>query len=167
MVDEILNDVGEVLDLMALAEARVRNFYRACAGQWERDKEFWLGLAAEEDAHYARVMRLSAMAAASPAAYSLRGGFKPAAYRSFADMLRDSALAVSCGAMDETEAVRTAQLVENSILESSVLRAVATENKEFLELLAGMEEQTRGHAALVKARLEEVTRRAAAGQRSS
>lgn len=158
MGNDTLKNVGEVLDLMALAEARVRNFYRACAGQWERDREFWLDLAAEEDAHYAVAMRLSALAAANPGNYSLQGGFNAAAYRSFADMIRDNTLAVSCGAMDEPEAVRTAQLIENSILESSVLGAVSTGDKEFLALLSGLAQQTHAHSAMVKARFEGVIR---------
>lgn len=158
MKNDTPKTVGEVLDLMALAEARVRNFYRACAAQWERDRGFWLGLAAEEDAHYATALRLSRLAEADPGAYSLESGFSAEAYASFAEMIRDNTLAVSGGAMDENEAVRTAQLIEHSILESSVLRAVRTENREFLSLLSGMAEQTREHSAMVKARFEGVIR---------
>jgi len=158
MQNETPKTVGEVLDLMALAEARVRNFYRACAVQWQRNREFWLGLAAEEDAHYATAMRLARLAEANPGDYTLESGFSADAYKSFAEVIRDNTLAVSAGAMDETEAVKTAQLIENSILESSVLRAVNTENEEFLTLLSGLAQQTLRHSAMVKARLEGAAR---------
>ncbi|OGR81752.1 MAG: hypothetical protein A2X32_09725 [Elusimicrobia bacterium GWC2_64_44] len=158
MENETMKNVGDVLDLMALAEARVRNFYRACAAQWERDREFWLTLAAEEDTHYATAIRLCRLAEAKPEDYTLESGFSAEAYRSFAEVIRDNTLAVSSGAMEETEAVHTAQMIENSILESSVLRAVRTENKEFQALLSGMADQTREHAAMVKARFAGVIR---------
>ena len=152
MSNELLQNSTEVLGLMAQAEAGVRDFYAACAAQWEEDKEFWLTLAAEEDGHFKAVQRMVALAEVHPERYAMRGGFDPVAYVAFIDWVRSCKIAAANGTMDQPQAVQAAGTIENTVLESRIQELVITSDPEFLALLGSITEQTGKHAIMVKGR---------------
>lgn len=143
---------ADVLELAALAEAGVRNFYRACANQWPEEGEFWLGLATEEDGHYNMVNRMLELVKAAPDRYPLRGPFAAGAYRSFIDWVLSMTAGATNGALANKEAVEISNTIEATILESQLQDLVRTTEPEYLRLIGQIIEQTRRHAIMVTAR---------------
>ena len=152
MVKALLDNLTDVLELAAKAELCVRDFYRACASQWEKDKEFWLSLAAEEDGHYETVLQMVSMVKAHPERYTMLHLFNPETYRTFVDWVSSNTLAVQSSTMEKSDAVLAAKIIEHTILESRIQELVNTEDKEYLALLGLIIDQTKIHAGLVEDR---------------
>jgi len=152
MEKESLNNSADVLEFVALGEAGVRNFYRACARQWPEEDDFWQGLAAEEDGHHKMVARMLELVKAAPDRYSLSGPFVPHAYRAFIDWVVSMTAGVSNGTLSNSEAVGISQTIESTILESQLQQLVVTSEPEYLRLIGQIVDQTHRHSIMVTAR---------------
>lgn len=146
-----LERVTGILGLMSEAEAAVRDFYMACAVCWEKESDLWRDFAEEEAGHVRILERMTSLITGSPELYSVNRPFNLSAYRAFISQVRFNTEEVSRGVMPNAKAVDIAGDIEKSILESKIQELVSTEEKEYLDLVAEIINQTRRHRDVVKA----------------
>jgi len=147
-----LKCVLEILELMVKTEAKVGRFYRACAAKREEESEYWLDLAAEEDGHAGMVMRMISLVTAHPELYTVARTPDPDYYKSFMDWIDSNTGEITNSADGGEKAVKAAQDIENAVYESKFQELVTTSDKEYQTLINEIADQTRRHAAMVKAK---------------
>ena len=147
-----LKRVLEILELMVRAERKAGDFYRACAERRKNESDYWLDLAAEEEGHAGMVMRMRSLVLAHPELYNVNRPLNTDHYSSFIDWIESNIEEVLNDPSGAEKAVKVAQDIENTVYESRFQELLSTSDDEYRTLVDEIVDQTRRHAAMVKAK---------------
>ena len=144
------SNIIEMLQMLARIETGIADYYRACAEQWEQDREFWLDLARQEDGHCAMFKRMAALVGAAPERYSLRAPFNPQRSETFIGWMASCADEIKSGDLDRLGGFKAAAEIERTILEGNMQGLVLTNDSDFQQIVDTIVEQSKMHAVLIK-----------------
>lgn len=151
-----LQNLSDLMKLMAATERLFADFYRLCAEIWEEDREFWLATAAEEEKHAKNIERLSQLVAARPDRFTIRRSFNQTAIRTIMTGIEGYMKRLKAGQITRFQAMILARDLEASVMEKNYAEIVQTSDLEYLELMTEITQDTKRHKYSIEQRFQAV-----------
>ncbi|OGF48681.1 MAG: hypothetical protein A2231_00860 [Candidatus Firestonebacteria bacterium RIFOXYA2_FULL_40_8] len=142
---------------MKEAELSIAGYYTAC---FEKDslenKSFWRALSEAEVRHAGNMDKMLALIKKTPYHYYCGLDFDPVNIKELVDEAKTSVLKVVNLQLLGKSMLLTARNLEDRLLEKKYFETVKSEEKEFVEMLNIMKEETKQHREMLLKKLEAV-----------
>ena len=152
-----LQNLTEVMRMMAATERFIAEFYRTCAELWPEDREFWLDVVAEEEKHARNIEEMAKIVSAKPERFELGRAFNPAAIRTVMTGIEGQVDRLKKGLITRDRLMIVARDIEASVMEKSYREIVRTTDLEYLNLVKEIVEDTSRHKSAIEKRCEEIS----------
>ncbi len=147
-----LQNLLDVMKLMAATEQLIAEFYRTCADVWEEDRDFWLATVAEEEKHAANIEKMARIVAARPERFEIGRPFNPMAIRTIMAGVEGHLRRLKEGQITRDRLMIVARDIEASLMEKSYGEIVRTTDVEYLDLVREILEDTDRHKQSIERR---------------
>jgi rubrerythrin len=158
---EILQNLIDVMKLMAAAELYIADFYRNCAEIYEEDRAFWLAIVAEEAKHAKNIERMTQIIALKPERFEIGRPFNQTAIRTIMTGIEGHLKRLKEGPITRDRLMLMARDIESSVMEKYYDEVVRTTDVEYLSLMNEVTKETRDHRHSIEQRIQAL--RAGAG----
>jgi rubrerythrin len=138
----------ETVDLLTENEMAVARFYRLCAGRFAALRDFWSGLADQEEDHGKWIQMLKTEIKEGGAEYHPEK-VNPIAVQSSIKYLNEQSARVEKGELSLVNALSIAVNIERSVFESRVFDAFSGYSQAAKKLLADLKQALLNHNDLV------------------
>jgi len=152
-----LENLLDVMKLMAATERLIAEFYRTGADIWEEDRAFWLATVAEEEKHAANIEKMARIVAARPDRFEIGRPFNPAAIRTIMTGVEGHLKRLKEGRVARDRLMIVARDIEISLMEKAYGEIVRTTDVEYLELVREILEETAHHRQSIERRCRTLT----------
>jgi hypothetical protein len=160
MLNNNLLGIVQLMQVMAQGESRIAEFYKTCAESFPLNKEFWAGLAREEEGHAAIIERVTRAATEEPEMFE-PGELSPLeALQAFLLRLDDKFELLKEGRLTEHQALFVAYLIENTFAEHSFAGAIRSKEPSFVTNLEQLTSESVEHRTRVVQMFTNRSRRA-------
>ena len=146
----------EVLDALARTEALMAHYYTACSEAWPEHSSFWMGLAVEEENHNRIILRLREIAASNPAMFEPGLTVEVSALESCNIGISEMADEIRHVAVSLERALRFAEGMESSLMESRFLSLLTSQSPAFQELREVVSRDTAAHHGKIRKLFETI-----------
>lgn len=145
MTTRTVQDVLPVLHDMAGLETALAALYAACGERFAEDRDFWEGIRRQEERHAQVVERLAALVTTHPDQFQVGRTFNSVAIRTIRANIESYTAKVREGQLARERAFFVARDIENSVLETNYAEAVRTDNLQFRQAMARLDQETQAH----------------------
>jgi hemerythrin len=149
-----LQNLLEIMKMMAATEQLMADFYRACAEIWPEDREFWQATVAEEEKHAKNIERMAQIVATRPERFEIGRIFNQVAIRTIMNGVQGQLERLRKGLITRERAMFVARDIEASVMEKSYGEIVRTTDVEFLDLVREIVEDTATHRDSIEQRCQ-------------
>lgn len=153
-------EIVELLSLMSEVEKSVGLFYKSCSDIFQDESEFWSILSREEFLHADICQHLAKMVKQKPHEFKRGDVFPISAARTFISRLHADQHKLMAGTFGMEQALLSAYLTEQTVLESRYMNVVKTENTKCLEALENLVTATSQHREKIKGKMDEYRNKA-------
>lgn len=150
MDQERLQQTLEVLGALVKTEDLMAVFYTACSEAWPEYSSFWMSLAMEEEKHSRIVSRLKEILAANPTMFEPGDPVEYSAVESYNLGISEMAEEIHRGAIPLESALRFAEGMESSLLESRFLSLLTSKSSTYRELQDRVSRDTASHQKMIR-----------------
>ena len=147
--------VSRYLALLVRCEETVGNFYRACAGTWPGEADFWQGLADEEVDHAVRLEMVRARIHRTPHGVGLVHAYPEGTLQTFLRSVEESTERVRAGVTTMGAALAQARDLEQSRIGSQPLRGLSFDDPRYARYQEEFSADVLEHARRIVDRLQE------------
>jgi rubrerythrin len=144
----------EIMDLLVENELAVARFYRLCAERFAALKDFWSGLADQEEDHGQWIRQLKAEIKEGGAEYKPEK-VKPIAVQSSINYLNEQSTRLENGGLSLVNALSIAVNIERSVFESRIFDAFSGYSQAAKKLIADLKQALLDHNELVDRKWQE------------
>jgi len=144
MEESTYQKIVQLLDLMREIESALGEFYARCGFFFPEDEDIWEELNSEEIKHAEQVEKLTTIATEKKEKFLL-GEFIPAVLKAFLDDIEDQRDSLENGELTRDKALLFARDCEDTLVEKKFLRAVESDDPEFINLTEKIEQEEREH----------------------
>ena len=149
-----LENLFEIMKIMAATERLIGDFYRACAEKWEEDRPFWSHIAEEEEQHARYIERMAAIIAEKPERFEIGRPFSQAAAQTVMKGIKENMNRLEEGAISRERLLFITRDMEHSIMEKNYGEIVKTSDHEYLALVREIVEETARHRSSIDERIQ-------------
>lgn len=149
-----LQNLIDVMKLMAMAEQLVADFYRTCAENFEEDRSFYMAIAAEEEKHARNIEKMLKMITLKPECFEMGRPFNQTALRTFMAGVEGNLTRLKEGVLSRERAMCLAYDVENAVIEKNYHEIVRTTDLEYVALLQEITKETVHHRESIEQRIQ-------------
>jgi uncharacterized protein (DUF934 family) len=146
-------DLMQLMDDMAALELALSALYQACSNRFAEDRNFWLAIAHQEQAHAGYLKKLAALIAAHPAEFRIGRAFNSAAIKTVRSGVERHLQEVRDGHIDRVRALYIGRDIESSVLEAKYAEIIDTDSTRFREIMDRISRETAEHRKLFAAKL--------------
>ncbi len=147
-----------LLQLLMQHEMRLNAYYRECAHQLPEEDAFWQALAAAEVEHARALSTLLTLA--EEGKFSIReNAIHRGTFEAFNQYVSEQIRMISRGGLSLSVLLSIALDIELTTLEQDSLSYYAGDTPELAQIRATLQEETRQHIAMIRAKLEAVSKR--------
>jgi hypothetical protein len=146
-------DLMQLMDEMVALELALSALYQACSNRFAEDRNFWLAIAHQEQAHAGHLKKLAALIAAHPAEFRTGRAFNSAAIKTVRCGIERYLQDVRDGHVDRVRALYIGKDIEGSVLEANYPEIVETDSTRFREAIDRISRETVEHRNLFAAKL--------------
>ena len=140
-----LQNLTDVMKMMAETERLIAELYRACAQIWVEDRDFWLETVAAEERHADNIETMAGIMAARPERFELGRSFNPMAIKTIKTGLEGNLERLKKGDISREKMLNLARDIEASVIEKSYNEIVRTKDLEFQALVIEIVSETVSH----------------------
>lgn len=133
-----------LLDLLKDIESALGDFYGRCAFFFPEDKHLWEELKSEEIKHAGQVEELTTIFTEKKEEFLL-GEFNPVALKTYLEGIEDQRDRLEKGELTRDNALFIARDCEDTLVEKKFLRAVESDEPEFIRLTEQIEQEEKEH----------------------
>jgi len=151
-----LDHVLAVMETLTHAECAVEVLYKACASEWQEDREFWLHMASEEAKHGHNIEQMMAIVSSRPELFQAGRSFSIVAINAFIDGVRASIGRIEARDVTMLNMLCIARDIENSLIESKYSEIMKTKDREFLTLANEIDTDTLGHKRWINKKISDM-----------
>jgi len=152
-----LQNLLDVMKMMAATERLVADFYRTCAEIWAEDREFWSATVAEEEKHAKNIERMAQIVAAKPERFEIGRPFNQMAIKTIMTGIEGHLKRLKEGRITRDRLMFVARDIESSMMEKSYGEIVRTSDLEYLELVKEIVGDTASHKQKIEQRCQKTT----------
>lgn len=149
-----LQNLLEIMKVMADTELLFAEFYRNCAETWEDDREFWMGIVVEEEKHARNIEKMSQLVSLKPERFEIGRPFNQMSIRTIMTGVNDNLKRLREGLISNERALLLARDMENSVIEKNYGEIVRTSDIEYLNLLKEIVQETVNHRKGIEQRIQ-------------
>jgi len=149
-----LQNLIDVMKLMAMSEKLVADFYRICAENFKEDGELYLAIAVEEEKHARNIEKMSHIIALKPERFEIGRPFNQTAVRTFMAGVEGNLKRLKEGVISRERVMFLARDVEIAIIEKNYHEIVRTTDLEYLNLLNEVIKETVNHRRSIEQRIQ-------------
>ena len=145
LVSGDLKGILGVLDHMEKNEWTIAEFYRVISEAFPQHREFWLGIATQEEKHALYIQKMKAIIEKKPEHFEKGRPFNIMAIQTIIKGTQNNTIKARSGQLQMINALAIARDNEQAIMESRYNEVVKTEDVEYLTLVQEIVEDTSGH----------------------
>lgn len=158
MISRNLEEILEVLKIMAQCETAISILYKLCAKRWEEDKDFWLSLNKDEIKHSENVKKLAEIIKnrlGSEATFLYNRPFTVNSVQSAINGIMKNVERLKNEDISKRKILSIALDIENSALERRYSEIVKTNDIEYQTISKTIDEETKVHRDKITGKLTE------------
>ena len=139
----------EIFDKIIILEMTIGELYQLCSQKWEADKDFWLNLSAQENAHAEFAKEMKQEFLNKTPEFTLNPNFSIIVIDSIILYISGIITKLKKDLFTKNQMLIIAHDTENSMIESNYQRIVTTKNPEYLKRVNILIQQTQEHKKLI------------------
>lgn len=151
-----LQNLTDVMKMMAETERLIAELYRTCAEVWVEDRDFWLETVAEEEKHAKNIETMAGIIAARPERFELGRPFNQTAIKTIKAGLESNLERVKKGEINRKNMLNLARDIEASVIEKSYGEIVRTKDLEYQTLVKEIITDTFNHKKIIEERIRAI-----------
>lgn len=151
-----LQNLTEVMTMMADTERLIAELYRNCAKQWEEDREFWLETVAEEEKHAQNIELMQRIVTEKPERFEIGRPFNKMAINTIRAGLKTQLERIKSGQFTREQILNVARDIEGSLIEKSYGDIVRTNDVEYRTLVKEIVTDTMNHKKYIEERIQAI-----------
>lgn len=148
-----LQNLTDVMKVMAETERLIAELYRACAEIWVEDRVFWLETVAAEEKHADNIETMAGLIADRPERFELGRPFNPMAIQTIKTGLESNLERLKKGEITREKMLHLARDIEASVIEKSYGEIVGTKDLEYKTLVKEIITETVSHRKIFEERI--------------
>lgn len=149
-----LQNLLDVMKMMAATEKLIADFYRACAEIWEEDREFWMPIVQDEEKHALNIDRMAQIIALKPERFEICRPFNQLAIKTIMTGIEGNLKNLKEGRIDRNRLIIVARDIEASVMEKYYGEIVRTNDVEYMNLVKEVTSETSNHKKKIEQRLQ-------------
>jgi hypothetical protein len=153
-----LEELQEVLKIMAQCETAISILYKLCSQTWKEDEDFWLSLNKDEIKHSENVKKMAEIIRnrlGSEATFLYNRPFTVNSVQSAINGIMKTVERLKNEDISKKKILSIALDIENSALERRYSEIVKTNDIEYQSISKTIDEETRAHRDKIRKKLEE------------
>ncbi|NIM90218.1 MAG: hypothetical protein GTO17_04640 [Candidatus Aminicenantes bacterium] len=144
MEESTSQKIIQLLDLLREVESALGDFYSRCAFFFPEDESLWEELKSDEIKHAGQVEELTIIFNEKKDRFRL-GEFNPEPLKTFLEDIEDQRDSLEKGELTRDNALFVARDYEDNLVENKFLRAIESEEPEFIRLTEQIEQEETEH----------------------
>ncbi|MGV8058562.1 MAG: hypothetical protein AB2L12_11130 [Smithellaceae bacterium] len=153
-----LQNLMEVMKMMAVTEQLIADFYRTCAETWEEDRPFWMAIVSEEEKHASNIDKMARIISFKPERFEIGRPFNQTAIRTIMTGVEGHLKRLQEGMIPRDRLMVVARDIEASVIEKNYSEIVRTTDVEYLDLMNEITKETCDHKTSIEQRIQELKR---------
>jgi len=151
-----LQNLTEVMTMMADTERLLAELYRNCAETWKEDREFWLETVAEEEKHARNIEQMQRIVTEKPERFEIGRPFNVMAIKTIRTGLERQLERIRSGQFTREQVLNVARDIEGSLIEKSYGDIVRTSDVEYRTLVKEIVGDTLNHKQHIEERIRAI-----------
>ena len=152
-MDDAIKKILDILNAVHDLEMIMADFYLACSETWPEESGLWMELAVDEENHGSIVVRLMEIIEGNPDHFQADKPLEISAVQSYILAVRDKMRDILSGGVALDEALRFAEGMETSLVESRFIEVVTSTSSRFGQLSDLLVRESEKHRQRLEQRL--------------
>jgi len=156
MEEKTYNFIVESLRLLKRSEQWLSILYKTCAGIWPEEAGFWEFMEHAELKHADYVDKITELFQETPEEFIPIIEFNPLSVQMMIDSTKQDVERMKNRELTKKQLLIIARDIENSLIENKFYELIRSKNKEFLQLIKEIKQQTMVHKSQLEERLKQL-----------
>jgi hypothetical protein len=149
-----LQNLLDVMKMMAATEQLIADFYRTCAEMWEEDRSFWLPIVQDEEKHALNIEKMAGIIALKSERFEIGRPFNSMAIKTIMKGVESNLKNLREGRIDRNQIMIMARDIEASVMEKHYGEIVRTNDVEYMTLVKEITAETSNHKNRIDERIQ-------------